>query len=48
MTTNDMVRTLPVGVASLRNLETGINYDVLMASNIMLTLPIIAVYFVSS
>ena len=23
MTTNDMVRTLPVGVASLRNLETG-------------------------
>lgn len=47
MTTNDMVRTLPVGVASLRNLETGINYDVLMASNIMLTLPIIAVYFVA-
>lgn len=44
---NDMVRTLPVGVASLRNLETGINYDVLMASNIMLTLPIIAVYFVA-
>lgn len=44
MTTNDMVRTLPVGVASLRNIETGINYDLLMASNIMLTIPIIVVY----
>ena len=25
MTTNDTVRTLPVGVASLRNIESGIN-----------------------
>ncbi len=47
MTTNDMVRTLPVGVASLRNIESGINYDVLMASNVMLTLPIIVVYFIA-
>lgn len=47
MTTRDTVRTLPVGVASLRNIESGINYNILMASNVMLTVPIIVVYLMA-
>ena len=44
LTTNDAVRTLPVGVAALRASESGINYHVLMAANVLLTLPIFVVY----
>ncbi len=44
LTTNDTVRTLPVGVASMRASESGINYQVLMAANVLLTLPILVVY----
>ena len=44
LTTNDAVRTLPVGVASLRASESGINYHILMAANVLLTLPILVVY----
>lgn len=44
LTTNDTVRTLPVGVASMRASENGINYQVLMAANVLLTLPILVVY----
>lgn len=44
LTTNDAVRTLPVGVASMRASESGINYHVLMAANVLLTLPIMVVY----
>ncbi|UUX33186.1 carbohydrate ABC transporter permease [Fundicoccus culcitae] len=44
MTTNDTVRTLPVGVASLINAETGTNYHILMAGNVLLILPIVIIY----
>lgn len=44
LTTNDTVRTLPVGVASMRASESGINYQILMAANVVLTLPIMIVY----
>lgn len=44
MTTNDAVRTLPVGVASLRASESGINYHILMAANVLLVLPIMVIY----
>lgn len=47
LTTNNAVRTLPVGIASLRNAESGTIYNVLMASNVMLTIPIIAVYLLA-
>lgn len=47
LTTNDAVRTLPVGIASMRNAETGINYNILMAGNVMLTIPIIAAYMLA-
>lgn len=47
LTTNDAVRTLPVGIASMRNAETGINYHVLMAGNVLLTIPIIIAYLLA-
>ncbi|MGL4737464.1 MAG: carbohydrate ABC transporter permease [Cellulosilyticaceae bacterium] len=44
LTTNDSVRTLPLGVASLRQIEGGINYHVLMAGNVMLIIPILIAF----
>lgn len=44
LTTNDTVRTLPVGVASMRASESGINFHVLMAANVLLSLPILVIY----
>lgn len=44
LTTNDAVRTLPVGVASMRASESGINFQVLMAANVLLSLPILVIY----
>lgn len=44
LTTNDAVRTLPVGIASMRASESGINFHVLMAANVLLSLPILVIY----
>lgn len=44
LTTNDAVRTLPVGVASMRASESGISFHVLMAANVLLSLPILVIY----
>lgn len=44
LTTNDAVRTLQVGVASMRASESGINFHVLMAANVLLSLPILVIY----
>lgn len=44
LTTNDAVRTLSVGVASMRASESGINFHVLMAANVLLSLPILVIY----
>ena len=44
LTTNDAVRTLPVGVASMRASESGVNFRVLMAANVLLSLPILVIY----
>lgn len=44
LTTNDAVRTLPVGVASMRASESGINFHVLMAANVLLSLSILVIY----
>lgn len=48
LTTNDAVRTLPVGVAALRASESGVNFHILMAANVLLTLPIMVVYFLAN
>lgn len=45
MTTNDTVRTLPLGIASLRMVESGINYHTVMAGNVILIIPILIAYF---
>ena len=47
LTTNDSVRTLPVGVASMINQEAGTNYHILMAGNVLLVIPILIIYFLA-
>jgi sn-glycerol 3-phosphate transport system permease protein len=46
LTTNDAVRTLPVGIASLKLLESGISipYNVVMAGNLILIVPVLLIY----
>lgn len=47
LTTTDAVRTLPVGVTSLRAVDGGVAHNIVMAGNIILLLPIIIVYLVA-
>lgn len=44
LTTKDVMRTLPVGVAALQASESGVNFHLLMAANVVLTAPILVVY----
>lgn len=44
MTTNDAYRTLPIGVAMLNSQEGGRLWNVLMAGNMFLVVPILVVY----
>lgn len=45
MTTNNAVRTLPVGIAALRMSESGISYHILMAGNVILVIPVLIAFF---
>jgi sn-glycerol 3-phosphate transport system permease protein len=45
LTTNDAVRTLPIGINSLRIAEGGIKYHILMAGNVLLVLPVLIAFF---
>ncbi len=45
MTTKANVRTLPVGIASLRMTESGVNYQIMMAGNVILVIPVLIVFF---
>lgn len=45
MTTKADVRTLPVGIASLRMTESGVNYQIMMAGNVILVIPVLVVFF---
>jgi len=45
MTNSDSVRTLPVGISMLKASEGGKQWNVIMAGNMMLVLPILAVFF---
>ena len=47
LTTNDTVRTLPVGITALRTVEDMVSQNIVMAGNIMLMLPILIVYIVA-
>ena len=44
LTTSDKVRTLPLGVASLKMVDNGIAYHTMMAGNILLILPILVAF----
>jgi sn-glycerol 3-phosphate transport system permease protein len=45
LTTNNTVRTLPVGIAALRLSEGGISYHILMAGNVLLVVPVLVAFF---
>jgi sn-glycerol 3-phosphate transport system permease protein len=44
MTTDDRVRTLPLGVALLREQGTGVRWHLVMAGNVLLSAPVLAVF----
>ena len=44
MSNNDLVRTLPIGVAMLKESEGVTNWNIVIAGNIMLTAPILIIY----
>jgi sn-glycerol 3-phosphate transport system permease protein len=44
MTTDDAVRTLPLGVALLREQGTGVRWHIVMAANVILSAPVLAVF----
>jgi sn-glycerol 3-phosphate transport system permease protein len=47
MTTDDAVRTLPLGVALFREQGTGVRWHLVMAANVILSLPALALFLVA-
>jgi sn-glycerol 3-phosphate transport system permease protein len=47
MTTGDSVRTLPLGVALLREQGTGVRWHIVMAGNVVLSVPVLALFAVA-
>ena len=47
MTTDDSVRTLPLGIALLREQGTGVRWHIVMAGNVILSLPALMVFAVA-
>jgi sn-glycerol 3-phosphate transport system permease protein len=47
MTTDDSVRTLPLGVALLREPGTGLRWHIVMAANVVLSVPVLALFAVA-
>jgi sn-glycerol 3-phosphate transport system permease protein len=47
MTTDDAVRTLPLGVALLREQGTGVRWHIVMAGNVVLSLPVLALFAIA-
>jgi sn-glycerol 3-phosphate transport system permease protein len=47
MTTDDTVRTLPLGIALLREQGTGVRWHIVMAGNVILSAPVIALFAVA-
>ncbi|MBQ9986902.1 MAG: carbohydrate ABC transporter permease, partial [Erysipelotrichales bacterium] len=48
MTNTDSVRTLPIGISLLKNAETLQRWNVIMAGNLLLVLPMLLLYIVAS
>ncbi len=47
MTNDDLVRTLPIGIGRLKATEGGSAWNVIMAGNMMLVLPILAIFLIA-
>ena len=47
MTTSDRVRTLPLGIALLREQGTGVRWHIVMAGNVVLSLPVLALFAIT-
>jgi sn-glycerol 3-phosphate transport system permease protein len=47
MTTDDRIRTVPVGIALLREQGTGVRWHLVMAGNVILSAPILVVFTVA-
>ena len=47
MTTDDDVRTLPLTMTLLREPRTGMRWNIVMAGNVILSLPVLAVFAVA-
>jgi sn-glycerol 3-phosphate transport system permease protein len=47
MTTSDRVRTLPLGIALLREQGTGVRWHIVMAGNVVLSVPVLALFAVA-
>ncbi|MCJ7840395.1 carbohydrate ABC transporter permease [Lederbergia sp. NSJ-179] len=45
MTTTETARTLPVGIAQLRQVDGGVAWNILMAGNVILVIPILIIFF---
>ncbi|MFD1206564.1 MULTISPECIES: carbohydrate ABC transporter permease [Sporosarcina] len=45
MTTSDAARTLPLGITKLREVDGGVAWNILMAGNLILVVPILFVFF---
>ncbi|GAB7388630.1 carbohydrate ABC transporter permease [Bacillaceae bacterium] len=45
MTNREEIRTLPVGIAMLKDSEGGVNWNIVMAGNLILVLPILLLFF---
>ena len=48
MTNKDAIRTLPIGISLLKNAETLQRWNVIMAGNLLLVLPMLGLYIVAS
>jgi sn-glycerol 3-phosphate transport system permease protein len=47
MTTDDAVRTLPLGVALVREQGTGVRWHIVMAANVILSAPVLVLFAVA-
>ncbi|RAV17907.1 carbohydrate ABC transporter permease [Paenibacillus contaminans] len=47
MTTTDAARTLPIGIAKIREVDGGSAWHILMAGNLILVIPILIVFFIA-
>lgn len=47
MTTDDVARTLPLGIAKLRQVEGGSAWQIVMAGNVILVAPILFIFFIA-